>query len=263
LANFGGTPGNQFGVVSARQANIYLNCPGHDDSCWGDSKGSITTFQANLAKSNFISIVDQYVGVRGRGRYPLGAQFFSDQTLPNAPWGTPTLLDSDAQALAFAAANSTSSFGYGFIYHVFVPQGTDVCFDNSFSMCYSPDHTDTFSFCGYHASFDSGGKHILYSVEPFDPVPGCSVSPQSATDAQVTTLSHEIFETITDPDPPFQWFNQVLGLLGVGEIGDEYSVVVGLSQFDNPEIFLVSLGSQKYNIQLEYSNKRFGCSAIP
>jgi hypothetical protein len=245
----GGDPdGNTDGLVSAKQVNIYLNCPAHDDSCWGDGKGSITKFQKNLAKSEFITIVDQYVGSKTKGRYPLGLQHFVDESLNIAPWGAPTLLDADAQALAYATASADNNFGFGFIYHVFVPQGTDVCFDNGFSFCYSPDNGATFGFCGYHESFDLNGHHILYSVEPYDPVPGCTVPPMSPTDSQVNILNHETFETITDPDPNFEWNSPV----GFGEIGDNCAW----------NIFSVSMGT-KYNIQLEYSNLSFGCRAVP
>jgi hypothetical protein len=253
LAVTGGDPaGNLTGVVSAQQANIYLNCPAHNDSCWGDGVGSITAFQTNLANSRFITIADQYVGSRTRGRYPLGIQHAIDETIPNlAPWNntTPVLLDSDAQALAFAAASNDNNFGFGFVYHVFVPQGTDVCFDNSFSVCYSPDNNSTFFFCGYHGSFDQNGHHILYSVQPYGPVDGCFVPPMSNTDAQVNILGHETFEAITDPDPNFEWNS----IGGFGEIGD----------ICEAGIFAVPLGKTTYNIQLMYSNKGKQCRAVP
>jgi hypothetical protein len=257
LPNFGGVPGNVFGLPSAKQVNLYLNCPAHDDSCWGDGKGSITTFQSNLAKSTFITIVDQYVKATSKGRYPLSAQFFLDATLPAAPWNstTPLLLDSAAQAIAFATATANNGFGYGFLYHIFVPPGTDVCFDDG-TTCYSPDNPNNFFFCGYHESFDNSGHHILYSVEPWG-VP-CGFPPMSATDAQVTILSHETFEAITDPDPNNQWSNPILG-----EIGDDCGAALGEFLYGNPEVYSVSLGSKKYNIQLEYSNKGFGCRAAP
>jgi hypothetical protein len=255
LLNFGGTSGNIFGLVSAKQVNIYLNCPAHDDSCWGDGKGSTTTFQSNLANSNFITIVNQYVGATSRSRYPLSSPFSLDTTLPMVPWNsaTPLLLDSAAQAIAFATATANKGYGYGFLYHIFVPPGTDVCFDSSI-VCYSPDNPDNFFFCGYHGSFDNSGHHILYTDEPWG-VP-CAFPGQSATDAQVTTLSHETFEAITDPDPNNQWNSPV----SLGEIGDVCRVNPFSPLFG---IYSVSLGYQNYNIQLEYSNKGFGCRAVP
>ncbi|HEY8005558.1 MAG TPA: hypothetical protein VIE66_01850 [Methylocella sp.] len=260
LLVFGGDPdGNVTGLPSAKQVNVYLNCPTHNDGCWGNGAGSITTFQSNLTKSTFITIVDQYVGATAKGRYPLSSQFFADVVLPVTPWNssTPLLLDSEAQAIAFAAANANNGFGFGFVYHVFVPPGTDVCFDNS-TVCYSPDNLNNFFFCGYHESFDLSGNHILYTVEPWG-VP-CTASPvQSATDAQVSVLSHETFETITDPDPNFEWNSPV----GIGEIGDNCEPSVGEFLYGNPEIYPVSLNKHIYNIQLEYSNKGFGCRTMP
>ena len=92
------------------------------------------------------------------------------------------------------------------------------------------------------------GVHINYVQRS---VPG-----QSVTNAQVTTLSHEIFETITDPDPNAQWTN-----LNFGEIGDTCSIAEGAALFHNPEVYSVPICAQKYNVQLEYSNKSFGCRA--
>lgn len=248
LVDFGGDSGNTFGLVSTNQTNIYLNCPAHNQSCWGTKSGDITNFQNNLAASVFIHINDQYVGNTSNNRYPLVDQWWADWGLNTAPWGAPTLLDSTAQTIAaVVATNRGNAYGYGNLYHIFVPNGTDVCFDSSYGVCYSPDHGSTFYFCGYHGSFNYNGNHILYSVEPYDPVPGCMVGGMTNTDAQVNVLSHETFEAITDPDPNFQWNSPV----GLGEIGDVCAW----------NIYTVTLNTIKYHIQLEYSNKGFGCRA--
>jgi hypothetical protein len=63
----------------------------------------------------------------------------------------------------------------------------------------------TFAFCAYHSSvqFKDIG-HVLYGVEPFQDVPGCSVRPGTPNgqlvDSTNNSLSHELFETISDPD---------------------------------------------------------------
>jgi len=81
-------------------------------------------------------------------------------------------------AVVHAVASATGDTGYGHIFHVFLAPGQDECFDSSFSVCYSPDNNNSFFFCAYHGSVDfSDIGHVLYSVEPFQNVPGCQVRP--------------------------------------------------------------------------------------
>ncbi len=256
MVNFGGVPGNVYGVQAFKQENIYVNCNAHNDSCWVP-QGSIKTFENALSASTMISITNQYVKKTTTNRYPQQFEYYATAGLTAITWpgnnfATPILYDADAQAIALAAAVSQSGYGYGFIYHVFVPPGTDVCFDGSNTVCYSSDYGDAFYFCGYHGSFDDGsGHHILYSVEPYNYVGGCHLNGQSATDAQVNVLSHETFEAITDPDPNYQWNSYDLNY---GEIGDMCAWRI----YNVPLSYL-----KRYNIQLEYSNLHHECAAAP
>src|SRR5262249_8905309 len=78
-----------------------------------------------------------------------------------------------------------------------------------FLMFYPPnvlisDGTSTSGFCGYHASYklaDNGGIGV-YANEPFlgdGCLPGQSPNRNTYGDAEVSILSHEISEAITDP----------------------------------------------------------------
>src|SRR6184192_3572303 len=75
-----------------------------------------------------------------------------------------------------AAVKLSVQSGYGNIVHVFLPRGIDTCFDLT-TICYSPDNPPSFYFCAYHGSvvFSDIG-HILFSVEPYQNVPGCQVA---------------------------------------------------------------------------------------
>ena len=87
----------------------------------------------------------------------------------------------DILSIVHAAATKLSvQSGYGNILHIFLPQGVDTCFDLS-PVCYSPDNPPTFAFCGYHASvlFNDIG-HILFTVQPYQNVPGCQVATPDA-----------------------------------------------------------------------------------
>jgi hypothetical protein len=228
-------------VQAAAFNNIFVNCPA---SCWGNP----TKFLKKLKKSNFIHVADQYVGSTANGRYAIG--------IATSVSGAPSfLLDSDIRAIVHAAAAILGT-GYNHIYNVFLPSGTDICFDGT-AECYSPDVPADFAFCGYHSSVDFIDiGHVLYTVIPFDDVPGCSVPPpapnSSVIDSTASVLSHEVFETVTDPDP------------GKGWLGDGYilpSSEIGDICFDHA--FTHTVFDTTYETQLEYSNTYHACVAVP
>ena len=149
--------------------------------------------------------------------------------------------------------------GYKNMYHLFLRLGQDMCFGPD--DCYSPDNPDAFTFCAYHASMDTTdavGKplHVVYSVMPFQNVSGCDVISEpfpngKVADSTNTTLSHEIFEAITDPDSD-AWYVTHSALSG-SEIGD-------LCSGDD---FQLTLNGRPYLIQLEYDNATHSCNSVP
>jgi hypothetical protein len=154
--------------------------------------------------------------------------------------------------------------GYTDIVNVFIPPGTDTCFTGNTS-CFSPDHPSTFVFCGYHGSVTfSDIGHVLFTVEPETGVPGCASQQPSpngiVADSVDSILSHELFETITDPDGNAFRALSSLDLFGF-EIGDVCQPA-GNSQSQ----FLVPtfrVNRHLYAIQLEYSNRGHGCFSRP
>ncbi|MGZ3507928.1 MAG: hypothetical protein ACXWNJ_05920 [Vulcanimicrobiaceae bacterium] len=240
-------------VTSARQHDIFLNCK---SSCFGLPQ----VFQADLNASTFVHVIDQYVHVTTNNRYPFGRAFAVTESFISNPitsFGTnPVVSENDIFNIVHAAAK-VAGVGYGNEYHVFLAPGLDHCFDQS-NVCYSPDNNSAFVFCAYHASItfkDIG--HVIYSVEPFQNVPGCGNNTGSAhvtgpnpipTDDTATVLSHEFFESVTDPDPNTGWSNGTSG-----EIGDPC----------DPNLILrreiQNLDGHKFLIQPEYSNANHGC----
>lgn len=225
-------------------------------SCWGNPEG----FLKDLGKSEFIHVADQYTGRYDSNRYTNGANAYAVfSTLPHI------LTDTDMEALVHAVASSLGyPTGYGSIYHIFLPPGVDECFDSTYSQCYSPDNPSTFYFCAYHNSvtFTDVG-HVLYSVEPYQNIPGCNVPPKSPNgslvDSTNNVLSHETFETITDPDGTAWWNGDSNALYG-SEIGDECSFIIfyPTAVYFNPSIWRV--GQNIYATQPEYSNEGHVCT---
>jgi hypothetical protein len=236
--------------------NLAVHCT--TPRCWGDPEG----FLRDLAGSEFIHITDQYVDRHHNNRYTVGGNAMVSFTLPSVP-----LTDSNIQAVVHAAAFRTGQTGYNHIYHVFLPPGTDECFDNTFTQCYSPDKPASFAFCAYHSSVDfTDIGHVLYSVEPFQNVAGCNDAPGSPNgqlaDSTNDTLSHELFETITDPDGD-GWFNSASGALFGNEIGDEcvFLLFTTGGVFGNPPAFKID--GKRYAVQTEYNNSSHACTVEP
>lgn len=229
-------------VVSSVSHNIYVNC---EASCWGNPD----QFLRDLSASDFIHLVDQYVGQTTNGRYTVGEGRAVKQTI----YGN-SLDSNEILAIVDKVAQSFGNLGYHAIYHVFLPKGVDTCISGT-DQCYSPDDSSTFIFCAYHISGDfPGNRHVLYTVEPYQYVDNCSAagsaggSPlENSTDS---SLSHEMFETITDPDVD-AWLADAQAVSGQ-EIGD-------LCAGQN---FPIQLGPRLYQIQLEYSNAVHGCALL-
>ena len=90
-------------------------------------------------------------------------------------------------------------------------------------------------------------------------MPGCAdtgATPNGVlADSTNNVLSHELFETITDPDGD-AWTNSTSNALYGSEIGDECSFV-NATGFD-PSVWRV--GGKTYATQPEYSNLAHACN---
>jgi len=254
-------------VTRAQTHNVYVNCTA---DCWGTP----TTFQKNLFKSEFIHVVDQYVGSTGNRRYTLGTS--ASVTYPvSAP-----LNDSSDIASIVHAAGVKFGTGYGHIQNIFLQKGVDVC--TAPSLCYSPDNSATWGTCSYHGYFDFPDiGHALYAVIPYqddfavingtpfyacdvgqpDPTTNTAATPNGVlVDSTSHVISHEMLETITDPDYDaweslsFDSFNTFFFL--PGEIGD---VCTNLSYLYTP----FEVAGKLYYIEPAYSNKYHLCTTIP
>ena len=254
-------------VLEAESHSIYIlntfvsggpGCnPANLTSCWARPD----TFLRNVGKSEFVDIADQYVQSKAPNRYTVGGngEVVFEPFLPHI------LIDNDILAVVHLAVTHYGyQAGYNGIFHVFIPPGTDECFDSTDTVCYSPDNPSSFFFCAYHGSVDfTDIGHVLYTVEPAQNVDGCNVPPGGPqgqlADSTYNVLSHEFFELITDPDGTAWWNAADNGLFGQ-EIGDECSFLVFPTTggaFFNPSAFKIN--GVKYAVQPEYSNDGHAC----
>jgi hypothetical protein len=245
-------------IQSATQHSLYLLPTGsvcltfpYPPNCWG----KVEQFLSDLSLSNFIHVTDQYVGTTARNRYPVGPIVYGYfYTLPANP-----LTDADMAALAHAVAVAAGfTGGYSHMVNIFLPPEQAECFDSTFTVC------STNVFCAYHSSvvFSDIGE-IIYTVEPYELTPGCSVRPNAPNggfDATYNSLSHEVFESITDPDGTAWWNSLDNGIFGE-EIGDECSFITFSFPpdvyFDPSDEYL---NGRHYAVQPEYSNNGHVCS---
>jgi len=238
LTNYGGPM-----MGSEVSHNIYVNCRTKNQDCWGAPE----QFQTKLTGSSFAGLLKQYTGT-GPGSFTFG-----EGTAVTYPvYAGTALYENDLMQILHGVASSLKKTGYANLYHIFLPKGTDTCFDFSRD-CYSPDKPAVSDFCAYHAvvRFSDIGV-VVYSVEPYQDIKGCltkkSAGASELTNSTISTLAHETFESITDPGFRLAWYNYV-----GGEVADECEFFVSS----------VALGGTVYNTQPMYSNKYHACATRP
>lgn len=245
-------------VTSAVQHAVFVNCP---ESCWGEP----TLFLERLGRSKMIHLVDQYVGQQGDDRYTVGS------SLPVKMDIRGTLGMNDVLNIVHDAAAKIGGHGYGEIYHIFFPKDVKLC--DSPNSCYAPlDPDPSFStWCSLHNSayFPDLGR-VLYTVQMYQ-TGNCAerdtggVFPNGVlVDSTVSLLSHELFETITDPDPDTDTApGGRIGWQAVSyykTLGDEMGDLCEAALDSQREHFVTSLDGHDYSIQLEYSNASHSCT---
>lgn len=247
-------------LTNVTEHNVYISVTGSAPtaSTWGNPH----QFLADLGKSSFVHVTDQYT--KTSGKYAPGGSL----TVSNPNYGFAPLYDNDIFAIVHAAAKALKQpgeTGYERIYNLFFPPGVDICATFS-TECYSPDNPATFYFCAYHESLDFADiGHVILTVEPYQAAltlfngkmsPGCSTqsptAPNFLASATDSSLSHETFESITDPDPPTGWTVPYSngGVAGGYEIGDLCAYA---------PVEASTLNGTTYAIQPEYSNLVHAC----
>jgi len=264
-------------VQSAEEYLIYVNLSSSSSchtiaTCWGDPY----RFLHDLGLSDLIHVVDQYVGASSGDRYRASPNAINVSYTPTAGAGRP-FTDLDIQTSVHAAVRALRlPTGYHSIFEVFLVPGQDECSTKAFKSCYSPDNPATFTFCAYHSSADfSDVGHVVYNVEPYADVTGCSSRPNGPNgqlvDSNNNVLSHEMFEIISNPDGT-AWWNELNSGIFEEEIGDECSFLLfappppavpgpqSVVYFDPSNVVL---NGHPYLAQPEYSNEQHACSIAP
>ena len=242
LAYYGGPV-----MKTAVEHNIYVNCKTSDEKCWGKPE----EFFSNLTGSTLVKLLGQYTKAStsnftfGEGT-PITYTAFSN-----------IYYDNDLFSILHTVAKAVGANGYGDEYHIFLPKGVDNCIDGT-TECYSPDIPANWVFCAYHGevTFSDLGP-VVFSVEPYQNVGGCAYKLPKGYDPLInstdSTLAHETFESITDPNP------NTFSTLGWYNIPYNQEIADLCTSFPMKQ----KIGTLKVFIQTMYSNKYHGCANGP
>jgi hypothetical protein len=229
----------------------------------------INRYLADIGGSAFYNIMTQYYQNPGTQHIQnvstFGATIIDTQAYPGGR-GTPAnpLTDADIQAEVQRAATANGwAPSVTNMFLVFTAKGVESCIDSA--TC-TPGTAHP-AFCAYHGYFTAGSQNYVYANMPYDETWTTSCrsftkSPNSniAADSEISTLSHEHFEAVTDVNPPPTTPNPGVTAWtdSAGyEIGDKCAYSYGTKASNGSNI---TLNGHPYIMQLEWSNSKRACA---
>ena len=234
-------------------------------------------FINDISATPYFNIVTQYPGTCGSsacvvqnipGAVALGGFWEDSQAFPHAGTQTDPLQDGDIRnEVQRAVTQNHWSVDANSVFFVFTGARTDTA--SPVEECKANNVSCTFKgapsgFCGYHDFFqDANGTLYLYafmSDAHYNVTAGCNeginYSPNGnlASDREVVLMTHEFFETVTDPLAN-AWGSVGLGGIfgGPAEIGD----------ICNQQGVDVHLHGNPYAVQRQWSNNSGQCEPVP
>jgi len=172
-----------------------------------------------------------------------------------------------SETSAVVSAHSLPS-DLGHLYVLFLPKHIESCFNagatNTNTNFCSLNHQPSAAFCAYHS--ETAGS-VVYANMPFpaytsgtgftctkESLGGGIQSPNGDTDAdvEISPLSHEMAEAITDPDVSTGWYDAV-----GNENGDDCAYIYGTLSGTPGAHYNQVVNGHHYLTQEEFSNKDF------
>ena len=229
----------------------------------GSVSPNMDTFFGHVTDSSYLSWLSEYNTPAGGTNQSIGYGSFAGRMAisPSSAASGATIDDSTIQTELLSQINNgqipaptLDAVGLpNTMYALFFPQGTTICDTGSCSGV---------QFCAYHSSFTASVKgqarNVRYMVLPHPDaniVNGCgSATADTPEKVLQSYTSHELIETITDPDvalatttgPPLAWYDPT-----AGEIAD---ICQGLSE--GP---VTGTDGVSYVVQQEWSNALNKC----
>lgn len=236
-------------------------------------KALLPRFVSDVGATALSAVTQQYpdfAGPPGSG-LSLGGVWTDTAAYPNSR-GTAAnpLLDSDIQQEMFAASSRNPSWtppGHSAIYVIATARGVKSCMDATKTSCSfaGVGVAGANNYCGYHGVTASGlgGLYVNLPDSNNASSTGCSLANHGLTapnngeaDWQISVASHEIFETMTDPDV------NVTGAAGAWT-NDQGFEIGDLCNNDFPSVVNranLVVNRHRYVVQSEWSNATATCS---
>jgi hypothetical protein len=269
---------------------FWLPSGAHYDGTAGDSafETSVAHYFHDVSGSPLARVLSQYWDFQGPATSAAARGGVAVDTSPyqHCPSGASCrkaaattkdpLYDEDIQAEVTRVMSAHHwGGGLGNEFFVFLADGAQQCQDSSAGATCTFVKNDV-AFCGYHSWFQAYGtsEPIIYaSIADADTTSAACLSPLAnlvgtsphgdwILDAEISVVSHEQFETVTDPAPTNQstggWFdgNGHASDNVVAEIADRCQQDYGSIRGDGSD---VTLGGHEYLVQSEWSNAAGGC----
>lgn len=244
---------------------IYWTPPGHGVS--KSYRKLIERYFQDVGGSSLYNILTQYY--ENPGAVPIqnvstfgGAWVDKVNPYPHSGSSNDPLKDSDIRAEVYRAIQAKGwPTGYGAEYFVFTGPGVNSCINSTVCTPGTPNP----AFCAYHGHFVKQSNDILYANMPYAASFGASCglvskSPNNnaAADTEISIVSHEHFEAVTDadpppggPEPPTTAWTDSDGY----EISDKCAYEYGAIKSNGSNM---KLNGNPYIIQLEFSNLAAG-----
>ncbi len=253
-------------------------------------KSTITQYLDDLAAdsgklTNVFATLFQYAGTNGGINYKMsvGTPINDAAAFPTAgctttagsiyhdATGYTTCLD-DAQVISetssVVTAHSLPS-DLGHLYVMFLPMHVESCFQpgsttTNANQC-TINSTPSAAYCAYHSM--ASGSHLVYANMPFpiysssagfscttESLGGGIQAPNGDTDAdvEISPLSHEMAEAITDPDVMTGWYDA-----SGNENGDDCAYIYGALSGIAGGHYNQTINGHHYLTQEEFSNQDF------
>ncbi len=249
-------------------------------------KSVTNSYLANLAadsgkSTNVFASLTQYPGSNGSITYgiqtapaitdtdafPAAGCVINSGAIYSDNSGYTTCLD-DAQLATEINAVITAgglAHDFGHLYVLFTPKGVESCFEagNPVGQACTINRTSSSAFCAYHSFFGAAGTPSIYANMPFpvyqsaagssctdESLGGGIQSPNGDVDAdvEVSPLSHEMSEAITDPELD-AWYDKQ-GF----ENGDDCAYIYGPLAGPAGARYNQVINGAKYLTQEEFSN---------
>jgi len=223
-------------LKTAKSIAIYVNSKTSPPDKYWDYPGK---FIDRFSQSKMDHIADEYVQAKQNDRYP-----YLKGVVVKHKGGMWT--DLDINAILTDAVNQTHASGYGYIYHVFMVNGQELC---TKSFCIPKDA------CAGHGYADlkvgKAKEHILYTVQPFA-TGNCTAPSGKFADSEAEDLVTMLLGTITDPD------------------FDGWYYVKGANHYEIDQLcnnawgdIVMNPGNVSYNVTQDWLNSVHTCAYAP